>query len=213
MNFIVHQVAWFNGVIAAAHDRAALGSTVVAAADLSTSGTRRGAPELRLVVAALLAGLAWESLLVSLGLFRYGSGNFVASLAPTGSSRSGRSSPPPSTFLRLQGPRAARRHVRRDRRTAGVLEWRAARRARIANLMAALAGRFIYAMLVPALCALAQRWNGFAALPGRDRARCLRPAKPLRAAHGRSPAPRSADRRRTQRRVRCAVPEDAARSA
>jgi len=168
VNFIVYQVAWFNGVIAAAHDRAALGSTVVAAAvAFHLWHAPRRAPELRLVVAALLAGLAWESLLVSLGLFRYGSGNFVAGLAPywilalwaqfaTTLNLSlawlkGRALLA-ATFGAIGGPLAFWAGVR-----LGALE--------SPNLMAALAAQaFGYAMLVPALCALAQRWNGFAAL-------------------------------------------------
>lgn len=168
VNFIVYQVAWFIGVIAAAHDRAALGSTVVAAAVAFHlwHAPRRG-PEIRLVAVALLAGLAWESLLVSLGLFRYGSGNFIAGLAPywilalwaqfaTTLNLSlawlkGRALLAVA-FGALGGPLAFWAGVR-----LGAVE--------APNLAAALGAQALgYALLVPAFCALATRWNGFAGL-------------------------------------------------
>lgn len=115
----------------------------------------------------MFAGLAWESLLVSLGLFRYGSGNFLAGLAPY-------------WILALWAQFATTLNLSlawlKDRAllaatfgaVGGPLAFWAGQRLgalEAPSLAAALAAQALgYALLVPLFCALAQRWNGFAAL-------------------------------------------------
>jgi hypothetical protein len=166
VNFIVYQVTWLAGVIAAAHGQAALGSLAVAAAiALHLWLAPQRAPEMRLVAVALLVGLAWESLLVSLGLFRYSSGVFAAGLAPY-------------WILALWAQFATTLNLSlawlKGRPFVGVvfgllggpLAYYAGYKLGALdspNLTLALALQGVgYAVFVPLLCALAVRWNGFA---------------------------------------------------
>jgi hypothetical protein len=170
VNFIVYQVTWLLGVIAAARGQAPLGFLIVAAAiavHLWLAPQR--APEVRLVLVALLVGLLWESLLVSLGLFRYSSGNFAAGLAPY-------------WILALWAQFATTLNLSlawlKGRPLVGVafgllggpLAYYAGFKLGALdspNLTLALALQGVgYAVFVPALCALAVRWNGFVGVMG-----------------------------------------------
>ncbi|MCU0760090.1 MAG: DUF2878 domain-containing protein [Steroidobacteraceae bacterium] len=170
VNFIVYQVTWLLGVIAAARGQAALGCLILAAAiAVHLWLAPRRAPEVRLVLAALLVGLLWESLLVSFGLFRYASGNFAAGIAPywilalwaqfattlnlslawlKGRPLLG------VAFGLLGGPLAYYAGFK-----LGALD------SPDLTLALALQG-FGYAVFVPLFCALAVRWNGFAGVMG-----------------------------------------------
>ena len=165
VNVIVYQVGWLVGVIAAARGQALSGALVVAAAvALHLWMAPQRAPESRLVATALLIGLCWESLLVSLGLFRYASGVFLAGLAPiwilalwaqfatTLNLSLGWLKGRPlvgALFGALGGPLAYFAGHR-----LGALE--------SPNLQAALLLQGLgYAVFVPLLSALAVRWNGF----------------------------------------------------
>lgn len=181
VNFIVYQSSWLAGVVAAAHGQAALGClAVVAAIGLHLWLAPQRAPEIRLVLAALGVGLAWESLLVSLGLFRYSSGNFAAGLAPywilalwaqfattLNLSLAWLKGRPVlgAVFGLVGGPLAYFAGYR-----LGALH--------SPDLPLALALQGIgYGVFVPLLCALAVRWNGFVGVMGEGAAR----AEPARA--------------------------------
>ena len=82
-NFILFQLGWFACVIGAASDipwsgtflvMAILGYHLYSANDAET--------ELRLLALVLLIGFIWDSLLVAFGILEYSSGLFHASLAP-----------------------------------------------------------------------------------------------------------------------------------
>lgn len=183
VNFIVYQATWLAGVIAAARGQAALGTLIVAAAiavHLWLAPQR--APEVRLILVALAVGLAWESLLVSLGMFRYVSGTFVDGLAPywilalwaqfattlnlslawlKGRPWTG------VVFGLLGGPLAYYAGFR-----LGALD--------SPDLPLALVLQGIgYAVFVPLLCALAVRWDGFASVMGGSESRAQAPRTPL----------------------------------
>jgi len=83
LNFVGFQVAWFACVLGGANDLALAGTlTVAAAVGLHLWLAPRPRPELALIAIAAAIGTVWDSLLVSLGLMRYPSGNFAPGLAP-----------------------------------------------------------------------------------------------------------------------------------
>jgi hypothetical protein len=83
INFAGFKLAWLACVASAAAGQPLLGSAAVLVAVLlhlrMTPGPRG---EAKLVAAAVVAGLAWDSALVALGLFRYPSGTVIDGLAP-----------------------------------------------------------------------------------------------------------------------------------
>jgi hypothetical protein len=82
-NFIAFQVAWFACVLGAANDLALAGTlTVVAAVGLHLRLAPRPQPEFLLIAIAALVGTVWDSLLVSVGLMVYPTGNFAPGVAP-----------------------------------------------------------------------------------------------------------------------------------
>ncbi len=83
LNVIAFQFGWFACVLGAAHDQPWLGSAVVAvlvAVHLATA--IRPAVEVRLVAAALVIGLVWETLLLAGGWIEYSTGVVWAGVAP-----------------------------------------------------------------------------------------------------------------------------------
>ena len=83
LNVIAFQFGWFACVLGAAHDQPWLGSAVVAvlvAGHLATAV--RPAVEARLVAAALVIGVVWETLLLAGGWIEYPTGVVWASVAP-----------------------------------------------------------------------------------------------------------------------------------
>jgi len=83
LNFGAFQLAWFACVLAAAEGRALLATLAVAiAVYLHLWLAPRRAPEAMLVLVVTSIGLFWDSLVVSLGLVRYSSGNFADGVAP-----------------------------------------------------------------------------------------------------------------------------------
>jgi hypothetical protein len=83
INFVAVQLAWFACVLGGANDRAFEGTLVVGAVIvLHLMLTERALPEAMLIAVAAVVGLAWDSLVVALGLMSYPSGNFAPGLAP-----------------------------------------------------------------------------------------------------------------------------------
>ena len=83
LNVIAFQFGWFACVLGAAHDQPWLGSAVVAvlvAVHLATAV--RPALEARLVAAALVIGVVWETLLLACGWIEYPTGVVLAGVAP-----------------------------------------------------------------------------------------------------------------------------------
>jgi len=83
LNVIAFQFGWFACVLGAAYDRPWLGSAVVAvlvAVHLATA--IRPALEARLVAAALVIGVVWETLLLACGWIEYPTGVLWAGVAP-----------------------------------------------------------------------------------------------------------------------------------
>ena len=83
LNVIAFQFGWFACVLGAAHDQPWLGSAVVAvlvAVHLATA--IRPAVEVRLVAAALVIGVLWETLLLAGGWIEYPTGVVWAGVAP-----------------------------------------------------------------------------------------------------------------------------------
>lgn len=83
LNVIAFQFGWFACVLGAAHDQPWLGSAVVAvlvAVHLATA--IRPAVEVRLVAAALVIGVVWETLLLACGWIEYSTGVIWAGVAP-----------------------------------------------------------------------------------------------------------------------------------
>ena len=83
LNVIAFQFGWFACVLGAAHDQPWLGSAVVAvlvAVHLATAV--RPAVEARLVAAALVIGVVWETLLLAGGWIEYSTGVVWAGVAP-----------------------------------------------------------------------------------------------------------------------------------
>lgn len=83
LNFIAFQLAWFACVLGGAYDWAMAGTMVVAAViGLHLTLAERPLPEALLIGAAAIAGLAWDSWMVALGLMSYPNGNLAPGLAP-----------------------------------------------------------------------------------------------------------------------------------
>ena len=83
INFIAFQAAWFACVLAAAEGRALVATLAVAVAvGVHLWLVPRRAPEAMLVLVVTSIGLFWDSLVVSLGLVRYTTGNFADGVAP-----------------------------------------------------------------------------------------------------------------------------------
>jgi len=83
INFAAFQLAWFACVLGGAHDKVAAGTLAVAAVvALHLALAPRPGLEARLVAIVTAIGLAWDSLIVSLGLMNYPSGMFAPGVAP-----------------------------------------------------------------------------------------------------------------------------------
>jgi hypothetical protein len=83
LNFGAFQLAWFGCILAAAEGRALLATLSVAiAVGAHLWLAPRRVPEAMLVLVVTSIGLFWDSLVVSLGLMRYASGNFADGVAP-----------------------------------------------------------------------------------------------------------------------------------
>lgn len=83
LNFVLFQLAWLACIQAAAAGRPLLGTlAVVAVAAWHLHQARRPLPELRLMLWAVLIGLALDSLVLSLGVLRYHAGQYAAALPP-----------------------------------------------------------------------------------------------------------------------------------
>ena len=83
INFAAFQLAWFACVLGGAHDKVAAGTLAVAAVvALHLALAPRPGLEARLVAIVTAIGLAWDSLIVSLGLMTYPSGMFAPGVAP-----------------------------------------------------------------------------------------------------------------------------------
>jgi hypothetical protein len=83
LNFVVFQAAWFACVVGAARGHATAGTLAVAAAvALHLWLAPRREPELWLVGCVVAIGLVWDSLLVVAGLASYPTGTFAPGLAP-----------------------------------------------------------------------------------------------------------------------------------
>jgi hypothetical protein len=82
-NFVLFQLAWFACVLGAAHDHASLGMfAVVVACVCHLALSERWQLELRLILSAMLVGVAWETIMVDCGLIQYAHGTLVSGLAP-----------------------------------------------------------------------------------------------------------------------------------
>jgi hypothetical protein len=83
LNFVAFQLAWFACVLGGAHDRVAAGTLAVASVvALHLAIAPQPGPEARLVAIVTAIGLAWDSLIVSLGLMSYPAGMFSPGVAP-----------------------------------------------------------------------------------------------------------------------------------
>ena len=83
LNFGAFQLAWFACVLAAAQGRALLATLAVAiVVCVHLWLAPRRVPEAMLVLVVTSIGLFWDSLVVSLGLVSYASGNFADGVAP-----------------------------------------------------------------------------------------------------------------------------------
>ncbi|MEO7774752.1 MAG: DUF2878 domain-containing protein [Steroidobacteraceae bacterium] len=83
LNFAVFYAGWFACVLGAAHQQPWLGTcTVMLACTLHLTLARRAAREVILLTLALLIGAAWDSALVALHITSYASGNFAPNIAP-----------------------------------------------------------------------------------------------------------------------------------
>jgi len=83
LNFVAFQLGWFACVLGGANDLALAGTLAVAAVvGMHLVLAQRPGPEALLIAVAAAVGLAWDSMLVALGLMNYPSGNFAPGLAP-----------------------------------------------------------------------------------------------------------------------------------
>jgi len=83
LNFGAFQLAWFACVFAAAQGRALVATLAVAVAvGVHLWIAPRRGPEAMLILVVTSIGLFWDSLVVSLGLASYASGNFADGVAP-----------------------------------------------------------------------------------------------------------------------------------
>lgn len=82
-NFIALEIAWFACVLGGAKDYPFAGTMVAGAViGLHLLLARKPGAEARLIAIAAAIGLAWDSVLVALGLFSYPTGNFATGFAP-----------------------------------------------------------------------------------------------------------------------------------
>ena len=83
INFVAFQLGWFACVLGAANGRPWMGPVVVATVVvMHLVRARRAAPELVLVLAAMVLGLLVDSLLMATGWLRYSVGLWWPGLAP-----------------------------------------------------------------------------------------------------------------------------------
>ncbi len=83
LNFVAFQLAWFACVLGGAHDRVVAGTLAVATVvALHLVIAPQPGPEARLVAIVTAIGLAWDSLIISLGLMSYPAGTFSPGVAP-----------------------------------------------------------------------------------------------------------------------------------
>jgi Protein of unknown function (DUF2878) len=83
VNFMAFQIGWFACVLGAAWGRPWIGTAIAAAVvALHLWCVARPGQELRLIAAALAIGLAWDSLLMNLGLVTFQSGFPLEYAAP-----------------------------------------------------------------------------------------------------------------------------------
>jgi hypothetical protein len=83
LNFTAFQAAWLACVLGGANDLALAGTMVIGAVVvLHLTLARRALPEVKLIAAATVIGLVWESVLVAFGLINYATGNLAPGLAP-----------------------------------------------------------------------------------------------------------------------------------
>ena len=76
------QAAWFACVLGAAHELLCAGTTLAAVIFVSSLGyAARPLQELKLLAVALLIGLIWDSLMVTLGWLDFRSGFFIDGMA------------------------------------------------------------------------------------------------------------------------------------
>ncbi len=85
MNFVLFEAAWFACVIGASHDGLAVmagtGAALLAVA-LHVALSEQPIAELELAMAAALIGLAWETLLIQIGVVAVPHGELFAGVAP-----------------------------------------------------------------------------------------------------------------------------------
>jgi hypothetical protein len=83
LNFIVLEIAWFACVLGGANDYALAGVLVAGAViGLHLHLAQQPSAEAWLVAVVAVIGLGWDSLLVTIGLFSYPTGNFLPGFAP-----------------------------------------------------------------------------------------------------------------------------------
>ena len=83
LNIVLFQIGWFACVLTAANDIAVVGaliSILILMTHIKLSVNAK--QELRIISIAMLLGLFWDSILVSVGLLNYHSGMVVSFLAP-----------------------------------------------------------------------------------------------------------------------------------
>jgi hypothetical protein len=83
LNIAAVQLGWFACVLGGANGLALAGTlTVMVVVGMHLALARRPGPEALLIAVAATIGLAWDSMLVALGLMSYPSGSFAPGLAP-----------------------------------------------------------------------------------------------------------------------------------
>ncbi len=83
LNIAAVQLGWFACVLGGANGLALTGTlTVMVVVGMHLALARRPGPEALLIAVAATIGLAWDSMLVALGLMSYPSGSFAPGLAP-----------------------------------------------------------------------------------------------------------------------------------
>lgn len=83
LSMVIFQAAWFACVIGAAHDRPYLGaSACVTAVLIHIASVKEKALEACVVLAALIIGVLWDSVMASLWIIHYASPDPIAGLAP-----------------------------------------------------------------------------------------------------------------------------------
>lgn len=83
INFILFQLGWFACVLSAANQQALLGAGLAMMFMLYHIVTLENkASEIKIIIIAMLIGLVWDSVLVSLGWLNYSDGMITDQLAP-----------------------------------------------------------------------------------------------------------------------------------